>query len=183
MQAFDIARHCLLLVLLVICAYTDIAHGKIYNVVTFPAILGGLFIAYVAGGVYEGGISGVSLASSMAAIGVVVVLFAWPYLRGGIAAGDVKLMLAVAAVGTLNSYFTVYALLYSTLIGAFMAVMLFIWKGRLREGLKAAVRFAVSAGRVGAEDAARARRTTGLTIPYGSAIAVGTTIAWFVIEL
>jgi len=183
MQAVIILRHSLLAILLVICAYTDIAHGKIYNMVTFPAIIAGLLLGYVAGGVYEGGIDGISLVGSLAAMGVVIILFGWPYLRGGIAAGDVKLMLAVAAIGALNNYFIVYALLYSTLIGAFMAIMLFIWKGRLREGLGATVRFAVSTGPANGEKAREKRRTTGLTIPYGSAIAVGTIIAWYVVEL
>ncbi len=183
MEAVYTARHILLAILLVICAYTDIARGKIYNLVTFPAILSGLFIGYVAGGAYDGGLSGLSLASSLAAMGIVLALFAWPYLRGGIAAGDVKLMLAVAAIGALNNYFIIYALLYSTLIGAFMAVMLFIWKGRLKEGLKTTARFALSTGHVKGKDAGKASATTGLAIPYGSAIAIGTFIAWYIVEI
>ncbi len=183
MEAVYTARHILLAILLVVCAYTDLARGKIYNLTTFPAIVLGLLIGYVAGGVHAGGLDGISLVSSLTAMGIVVVLFGWPYLRGGIAAGDVKLMLAVAAIGAMNNYFTIYALLYSTLIGAFMAVMLFIWKGRLKEGLKTTARFAVSIGHVRGEDAKKAGRTTGLTIPYGSAIAIGTIIAWYVVEI
>ena len=183
MEAVYIARHVLLAVLLVVCAYTDIARGKIYNAATFSAILMGLFIGYVAGGVYEGGLSGISMAGSLAAMGIVIAPFAWPYLRGGIAAGDVKLMLAVASLGALNNYFTIYALLYSTLVGAFMAIMLFIWKGRLKEGIKATARFALSTGHVRDKEAEGARKITGLTIPYGSAIAVGTIVAWYVVEL
>ena len=183
LSALELARHVVLAILLIACAYTDLARGKIYNMATFPAILAGLFLGYVIGGVHEGGLTGVSLSSSLAAMGLVAVLFGWPYLRGGIAAGDVKLMLAVAAVGALNGFFVVYALLYSTLIGAFMAVLLFIWKGRLAEGIKSAARFALSSGHVSGEDAEGMHKTTGLTIPYGSAIAIGTMIAWFIVEL
>ncbi len=185
METLNIIRHILLAALVVSCAYTDLAKGKIYNAVTFPAIFLGLLTVYTMGGVYENGVIGISLVSSLAAMGIVMLLFIWPYIRGGIAAGDVKLMLAVGAIGGLYNYFTVYALLYSTLIGAFMAVLLFIWKGRFIEGVKSTAKFAVTTGRVDndGDDDAEGKNTTGLTIPYGSAIAAGTMIAWFVLEV
>ncbi len=183
MQAILIVRHFLLAVLLISCAYTDLAQSKIYNFITFPAIFLGLLVSYVYGGIITEGMAGISLAGSLAAMGIVLLLFTWPYLRGGIAAGDIKLMLAVAAIGGLNDYFTVYALLYSTLLGAFMAVMVFIWKGRLREGLRSTASFVLSIGHVQKEDRGNYEKMTGLTIPYGSAIAIGTMIAWFVVEI
>jgi prepilin peptidase CpaA len=137
---------------------------------------------YVLGGLVEGGLTGTNLVSSAVALALVGVLFGWPYLRGGIAAGDVKLVLAVAAIGGMHRYFTAYALLYSALVGALMALLVFIWRGELWEGLKKGLRFTFSVGRVGqGEDEEEA--PAPITVPYGCAIAIGSIIAWFLVEL
>ena len=186
-----IARHCLLFLLLIVAIYTDLAEGKIYNWCTLPAIFVGLLLNFVIGGWLEGGWTAANLATSVAGLVVVGLVFGWPYLRGGIAAGDIKLMFAVAAIGGLREYFTLYAVFYSVLIGALMALMVFIWRGRLWEGLKGAVRLTFSTGRIGAEEESEndqeteseGPQHTGLTIPYGVAIAIGSVIAWYIVEL
>lgn len=178
-----LVRHCLLFLLLVISVYTDVARGKIYNWCTFPAIALGLGTNYVLGGVMEGGLSGANLVSSLGAMALVGILFGWPFLRGGIAAGDVKLMLGVGAIGGLHRFFTPYALLYSALVGALMALLVFIWRGELKEGLGRAVRFTFSTGRVGENDEEQEESSPPLTVPYGCAIAVGSIIAWYIVEL
>ena len=174
-------RHCLLFILLITCVYTDVARGKIYNWCTLPAIGLGLGTNYVIGGLVDGGLSGANLISALVAVALVAVLFGWPYLRGGIAAGDVKLILAVAAIGGMHEFFTAYALLYSALVGALMAVLVFIWHGELWKGLKKGLRFTFSVGRIGEgkEEEAPAR----ITVPYGCAIAIGSIIAWYLVEL
>jgi prepilin peptidase CpaA len=167
---------------LIVSVYTDLAKGKIYNWCTLSAIVVGLLFNYAIGGLADGGWTGANLLSSAAAVLVVFLVFAWPYFRGGIAAGDVKLILAVAAIGGFHKYFAIYALFYSVLIGGLMALLVFVWKGKLVEGLKGAARFAFSTGRAEKGDAggdAPAR----LTIPYGFAIAIGSTIAWYLVEL
>ncbi len=187
-----IVRHCLLFALLIVCVYTDLARGKIYNWCTLGAMFAGLLVNYVLGGLLDGGWLGVNLGNSALGLMVAAVVFAWPYLRGGIAGGDVKLMLAVGAIGGLHNFFVVYALLYSALIGALMAVVVLIWRGRLREGLKGAVRFTLSTGRASGGEPARHRdpqqadreaSPSGVTVPYGFAISIGSVVAWYVTML
>ncbi|MFW6456686.1 MAG: A24 family peptidase [Planctomycetota bacterium] len=176
-------RHCLLFVLLTVTVYTDMAEGKIYNWCTIPALAVGLGTNYVLGGLLEGGVTGTNLLSSLIALGIVAVLFGWPYIRGGIAAGDVKFMLAVAAIGGLHNFYTAYALLYSALIGALMALLVFIWRGELRSGLGKAIRFTFSTGRIEEMGDDEEEKDAPITIPYGCAIAIGSIIAWYIVEL
>ena len=181
-----IVRHCLLFAVLVMSSYTDLAHGKIYNWCTLPAIALGLTLNGVLGGVWEGGWLGANLGSSALALLIVAVLFAWPYMKGGIAAGDVKLMVAVASIGGLHNMFIAYALFYCALIGALMAVLVFIWRGQLAEGLKGAVRFTFSTQRLGETGEAAAGTkppASRITVPYGLAIAIGSVVAWYKVEL
>jgi prepilin peptidase CpaA len=174
-----ILRHCLFFALLIGCLYTDLTRGKIYNWCTLPAVFVGLLLAYVLGGLSEGGWLGVSLASSIGGMAVVGLVFAWPYFRGGIAAGDVKLMLAVGAFGGLQEFFCLYALLYTALVGALMAVLMLIWRKKLREGLKGAFRFTFSTHRLEGEADDPGHEVSGVVVPYGFAITIGSAIAWY----
>jgi len=179
----SVARHVLFFALVIVCVYTDLTRGKLYNWCTLPALVGGLLLSYALGGLLDGGILGVNLVSSILGLAIAALVFIWPYLRGGIAGGDVKLMLAVAAIGGAENLFIVYALLYSALIGALMALLVLIWRGRLREGLKGAVRFTFSARRLGSKEGETRRLVTGVAVPYGLAISIGSVIAWYVTML
>jgi Flp pilus assembly protein protease CpaA len=177
-----LARHCLLFIVLIICAYTDLADRKIYNWCTLPGVVLGLGVNLLVGGLWDGGIWGANLGSSVAALGLVLVLFGWFYWRGAMAAGDVKLMLAVAAIGGCHNCFILYALTFGALSGALMAVLAFIWHGKLLEGLKGALVFAFGTGRIG-QDGERKIAASGITVPFGAAIAIGALIAWYKVEL
>jgi len=176
-------RHGLLFAVLIAAVYTDLSRGKIHNWCTLPGILLGVMLNAGLGGVFEGGLWGANLVSSLGALVVVLLVFLWPYLRGGIAAGDVKLMLAVGAIGGMHNFFIAYALLYSSLIGVAMALVMLVWKGRLRAGLKGTVRFLFSRRRLGVEGDGDESFGSGVVIPYGFAIAVGSIFAWYMVEL
>jgi len=178
-----IARHCLLFAVLIVCVYTDLARGKIYNWCTLPAILAGLLVNYVLGGLLDGGWAGANLGSSALGLAIGGVILGWPYLRGSIAAGDVKLMLAVGAIGGMHRFFLLYAFLYSALIGALMALLALLWHGKLWEGVKGAVRFTFSTGRVDGASGEGGPPGSGVTVPYGFAISVGSVIAWYLTTL
>jgi len=179
-----LARHCLLLTLLVISLYTDLARGRLYNFISLPALFVGLLLNYVLGGLWEGGASGANLGGSLLAVAVAGGIFLWPYLKGGIGAGDVKLICAVGAVGGFYNLYLLFALVYSAIIGALMAVLVLIWRRKLWEGLKGSVRFVFSLKRVDkGQDSSKEEAPGRITVPYGSAIAIGSTIAWFVVEL
>ena len=183
-----LVRHCLLFAVLIACVYTDLARGKIYNWCTLTGIVCGLLVNFVLGGLHDGGLLGMNLAGSAAGMAAVLAVFAWPYVRGGVAAGDVKLMVAVGAIGGVSGFYVVYALFYSALIGALMAVLALLWRGKLWDGVKGSVRFTfttghASAAREGDSEGPQQPSASGVTIPYGFAIAIGSIIAWYIVAL
>ena len=152
--------------LLVVCATTDLRVGRIYNVVTYPAIILGLAIAA----------SGYGPDVASAALGCLVgglplyMLFALRWMGGG----DVKLM---AAVGALKGFpFILDAMFYSIFIGGVCAALVLIWRGEKRAiagDLAVVVRW--TTGRPGAGIESIPPR--GGSFPFGVAICLGTLIA------
>ena len=157
-----IARHIPLLGVVIVCAYTDLAYGRIFNSVTFGAIVYGLAVATMLGGVN-------GLTAGLLAIGIALCLFGPVYLMKGIGAGDVKLIAAVGAMCA-SWRFVLFAGFYSALVGAVIGVGFLIWRGRLLDGLK---RSAVLMGTLGRKPA-REHLSYEDTFPYGLAIAIGT---------
>jgi len=166
------AREIILLALLVTAAFTDLAYGKVYNWCTVPAILVGLALGYVVGGVNQGGEH--SLVQSGLGVLLAGAIFGVFFLLGAFGAGDLKLVVAVGALE--GWHFTLAAIMYTALVGGILALGVLIWKGQLRRGLWDTLRAAVRPGKlertVGADSPAR------LTVPYGFAISVGTLWAW-----
>jgi len=179
-----LGKHCVLLGLLVGCLYTDLARGKIYDYAVLPALFAGLLLNFVLGGLWDGGLQGVNLSSALLGTVLAGGIFLWPYARGGIGGGDVKLMAAVGALGGFHELYIILALIYTAVLGAAMAVVLLIWRGRFREGLTRSLRFIFSLKRVDENDGeSEGEQPEKLTIPYGTAICLGSTLAWFVTEL
>ncbi len=172
MAYFDGAREIVLLALLVVCAFTDLAYGKVYNWATFPAIVLGLMLGYILGGVNEPG-SRFTLAGSAYGILLAGGIFGVMFLLGAFGAGDLKL---AVAIGALKGWrFTLAAIAYSALVGGLLALGVLIWKGQLRRGLKDTLVAVVRPGKLkerGEDSPAR------LTVPYGFALSVGTLWAW-----
>jgi prepilin peptidase CpaA len=104
----------LMAVTLIIATYTDIRNGKIYNWTTLPAILLGLSLNTLGQG-WEG----LLLSAGGAAVVMALFLLFGPLV--GIGGGDVKLLMAVGAVLALP--ISVWALLYSAVIGGVMSVL------------------------------------------------------------
>jgi Flp pilus assembly protein protease CpaA len=186
-----LARHICLLALAVTCAYTDLARGKLYNAATLGGLAVGLALAYLLDAAAPHADFHHPLTTYLvrAALGAALgggVLFLL-YLAGGFDAGDVKLMAAVGALGTptftrsgpANTFdFILWALFYTALAGAAIAIGLLIWRGRLRQGLKESVRALVSFRKVRREEI-----PPDATMPYGLAIAIGVIWAWLEIAL
>ena len=186
-MAAGIVREAVLLALLVLAAYTDLARGKVYNWCTLPAIVLGVLLAYVIGGVSEKPllIDGVPAVKGGAAhlvdsgLGLLVAggVFGLFGLFGAFGMGDVKL---AAAVGALKGWhFSVLAICFSGLVGGVLALGVLIWKGQLGRGLRdsaaAVARPSRGAKQVAPDSPAR------LTVPYGAAISAGTLWAWFMV--
>ncbi len=164
----ELTRHVCLLAVAVICAYTDLARGKLYNVVTLGGIVLGFGLCYLLDAASPGY---PHLIAAVVAVSVGAGVLFLLYLAGGMGAGDVKLMAAVGALAA-NWGFVLLALMYAALIGAVIAIGILIWQRRLSQGLKDSVRTFFTF---------RARPREGSQaayVPYGLAIAVGTVLVW-----
>ncbi len=140
---FDFAKYWPLVILgvvVLLSAIVDVRSGKIYNVITYPALIVGLV-----GHTFLGGISGKQSAASIglagAALGVLVgagpLLLAW--LAGGIGGGDVKLMAAVGALG--GTGVALATLFYGFAVAAVMALAVMLKKKITKRTLGRILRF------------------------------------------
>lgn len=174
-QVFQVVAAGLLFVTLIASATTDLLRRKIYNVVTYPAIGLGLALGFGIGGV--GTWHGHSLLSHLTGFLLGFVLLFVVYWSRAVGGGEVKL---AAAIGAVYGFpFIVTALFWSSLVGAIMAIWALLWRGQLGEGLRRSVRYAVSLkGELPEKDDPAA-----VSIPYGVALAFGTTLAFFLEEV
>lgn len=100
--------------LLSICAATDLLWGKVYNFVTIPFFFAGLIFHF-----YVGGIS--SLTDVGLAVGMATLLFFPLYLLRAMAAGDVKLLMAIGAWTSVHVVLQIAGI--SILFGAFVGLV------------------------------------------------------------
>ncbi len=106
-----------------VAALTDLWKGRIYNWLTLPAIVAG--IAHAA---YVSGLAGAG--ESLAATALGLVLLGWMFWLGVMGGGDVKLLMALGAWGGLR--FVCETALLSLFIGGALAVLILLFRGRLR---------------------------------------------------
>lgn len=99
-------------------------------------------------------------------------LLLWPYLKGGMGAGDVK---ALAALGAwLGLARTLLLFIYMGLSGGLLILGLLAWQGSLRVHLKRGVVQLVNWVLCQSQPEIRGRgEPEGMEIPYGAALALG----------
>ncbi len=163
-----------LFLVLVICLYTDLKKRKIYNKVVFPAAGAGVIIHLACNG-FTG------LQFSIKGLLFGFLLFFFPYLLGGLGAGDVKLLGAVGALK--GPLFVFYAALGTALVGGLIALGILVWKKQLLPTLKrlAIALFVFFVGRSKNFQEALLlleRDPYSLYFPYGAAIFLGTLFAY-----
>lgn len=158
-----------------ICAATgaaiDVRTRRIPNLLTGPFILIGLLLHLALGGFSQ---LGLSAAAGLIA-GSVFLVF---HLAGGMGAGDVKLMTAVAC---LAGYHSVLELLVATAImGGVFAVVLAVSRGKLKETLLNTGALFAHHRREGLKPhpSLNLENTRTLRLPYGVAIAAGCLITF-----
>ncbi len=165
----QLVRYCTLLALLLCCAFTYVAKGKVYNAVTLPALFVGLVLSAAMDGLPT---DGHYLRESLVGLAIGGGFLGVFFLLRGLGGGDVKFMAAIGALSA-NWRFTVVAMVYTAFVGGIMALILLVWKKQLMTGLGRSLALIVSPRR-GRSGTAPER----LTIPYGLALAVGTLWAW-----
>lgn len=153
-----------LVVMLTVAVYMELKEGRIPNWLTFSGMALGLLIAYLHGQ----NIFWASLGGLFIGFGFLFIF----YVFGGVGGGDVKLMGAAGALMGLDM--TKPALFYTTFIGAFIAVMMVIWRRdfwlRLGLGLQSLAFWRKQVGN-------RPAPLPAIQVPYGIAIAIGCVLA------
>jgi len=174
---YEIAERSLLYGVMAICAFSDLATGKIFNQITYPAAVLGLVLAAVAGA-DAGGLAGGFHELGQHALGFAVgfIPFFVVFLFRGMGGGDVKLM---GAAGAIMGYPLIAGGLFHTvLVGGVIAVSVMLWKGVLWRGIRNSLWTVVTW--------ALPMKTQGLNpansqrVPFGVAIALGT--VWATLE-
>lgn len=158
------------LVCAVIGAGFDIHSRRIPNLLTLPAIAAALLLHLLLGGWKQ-----MALALLAGLICGVIFLIFW--LAGGMGAGDVKLMTAVAALAGMP--LVPWLLILTALAGGVMALGLALWRGKLKDTVLNVGALALHHRMEGLAphpqlNVANART---LRLPYALPIAVGTATA------
>ena len=118
--------------LLITASVTDLMRGKIYNLVTLPAILLGLIAQ-----TWVFGISAVP--TILMSVGTALLLFFPLYLIKAMAAGDVKLLMAFSAWS--NSFEVFRMAIISVCIGALVGLVILLKKNGLKKSTREFVQF------------------------------------------
>ena len=159
--------------LAVLCALTgaafDLKSRRIPNRLTLPCMVAGLLLHLTLGG-----LMGFALAAAAGLIaGTIFVVF---WIAGGMGAGDVKLMTAVACIAGFPH--VAWLLILTALAGGVMAIGLALWKGRLRDTVLNMAALAVHHRFEGLKPHPHfnVRNALTLRLPYGLAIAAGSLV-------
>ena len=165
----------LLLVVLAIGGWTDAREGKVYNWLTYPAIVLGLVYwtaAGLAGAVTLDG-EPVGLTAAVIALGAALLPMLALRLAGGIGGGDVKLMGAVGAISA-SWECVLSTAVYALLIGVVLGLGMMVRRGRTKRTLANLFGVALTAAsgtkpEVGDEQSPQ--------VPFSLAIAIGGLVA------
>ena len=156
-----------------ICALTgavyDIRSRRVPNALTGPALLFGLLAHFALGGVR-------GLGSAAAAALIAGALFLIFYLAGGMGAGDLKLMMAVAAIAGLPRVADLLVL--TAIAGGVLAILVALSRGRLKATLLNVGALLVHHGTAGLRPHPDLNllNSATLRLPYAVAIATGSAL-------
>jgi prepilin peptidase CpaA len=163
-----------MVMLIVICVFTDLTKSKIYNKVLFPAVITAL--AYH---IYNSGMSGGLFSIKGLFIGMALLLV--PYLMGGIGAGDVKFLGAIGAFK--GSAFIFVAFLAGAIAGGIMAVFYLLKNKKLSFTIKKLLSpFLYRYGLIADQTENSEESNSNSSFPYGVAIAVGAAAAAYFVR-
>lgn len=180
-STLNLMRMGVLFVMLVVCAYTDIKDGKLYNWCTLPGIFVGLVSAFLEGHLREQVYMSHLFVSHLGGFLIGFGLFFLLFLSGGFGAGDMKLAGAIGSLG--GWFFVLNALIYGSLVGAMMALGVLIWHGKFFAGLGDSIKLLFTFNKKRYAEEKKAEKEALITIPYGLAISLGSFWAWFMVML
>lgn len=108
-----------LILVLVVCALTDLIYRKIYNSVLLPALLFALVYS-----TYTGGWAGLGQSVLGLLVGILILIL--PFAKGGMGAGDVKLLAVIGAFKGI--IFVLYSAIGMGLAGGLMAIGIWFYR-------------------------------------------------------
>lgn len=155
---------------LIICTVTDLLHNKIYNLVLIPALL--FALAY---NLYLGGWMG--LWQSLLGLMVGLLILIIPFAKGGIGAGDVKLLGFIGALKGVT--FVIYAAIGMGLAGGVIALVIWFYRFGVMDTIAGIIKGIWVMIRSGFTMFPFRLHNEKITMPYGLAIALGTAGAWW----
>jgi prepilin peptidase CpaA len=158
--------------ILAVAVTTDLQNRKIYNWLTFPAMLAGLMLNGLTGGLH--GLGSAAIGFLAAALVFAIGFFLNSKAMG---AGDVKLMAAVGAwLGWPGAF---AAVIYVTIIGAIVAIVTALRAGVLVPMLRNVYQFMFRLAIPGGEAGLAFEKSAAPPVPYGVSITLGTMLALF----
>lgn len=159
----------LLTIVILVSLITDLRWRRILNIITYPGMILGLSLNAM-----QSGFGGFKFSLLGLVIGATPFLVLNLFNEQGMGAGDIKLMAAIGALK--GGLFALQVLIFTGLIGGVMAVLLLIYKKRLRATLKG---MGGAMARIFQKDKQKVASREGPSVymPYGPAIALGTLVA------
>lgn len=157
----------LLILLLTICVITDIKSRRVYNKVLVPFLAVSLAAAFITGGWNL-------LLESVKGIILGLVILIIPFIKGGLGAGDVKLLAVIGAIK--GPVFVLYAFLTGALAGGLLALVFLAVNRQLMSTMTGLLQTFLSlASRYGTAIPAghRKNETRKVYFPYTLAISAG----------
>ncbi|HHX22956.1 MAG TPA: prepilin peptidase [Thermoanaerobacterales bacterium] len=164
-------RDIMLFAVLLICLYTDIRYKKIYNIITFPAVVAAIIL-----NIYFNGLNGGLESIKGLFFGMALLFF--PFVMGGLGAGDVKLLGVVGAFKGLEYVWLTF--LAMAITGGVISLIIMIREKSLVSRLKIILLtlFSFFYRLPKTQYLETIESSTALTFPYGIAITAGAVIAY-----
>jgi len=156
-----------LITVLVVCSLTDLIYRKIYNVVLLPALL--FALVYNA---YHGGWAG--LGQSMLGLLVGLLILIIPFAKGGMGAGDVKLLGIIGAFKGVQ--FVLYSAIGMGLAGGLIALGIWFYRFGVIDtivGIAKGIYLMIRSGFTLFQFRLYNNDNEKIMLPYGLAIALG----------
>jgi len=157
----------LLILLLIICVLTDIKSRRVYNKVLLPFLIVSLAAGFITGG-------WTLLLESVKGFILGLVILIIPFSKGGIGAGDVKLLAVIG--GIKGPVFVIYVFLAGALAGGLLALGFLAASGQLLTTLARLLQTFLSLmGRYGVviHTGSRENEAKAVYFPYTLAIGAG----------
>lgn len=156
-----------------VAVISDVQHHRISNRITYPAIVAGLVLGFLSGGL-DGLVS--SFGGFFLGFGLMFIGFMFDG-GNGIGGGDVKLTGALGALVGLST--TSLGLLYMCLCAGAMAFAIIIWKGKFLASMRNMVRF-IFTSLLPFMETEKLSPENSVPFPLGVAIVAG--FAWAIVE-